>query len=272
MARPHLTYLAATDQPELSRRTPLTNYHHNPEHTDGADAGLDALLDSPAFTRDLRRAFGLTATPGGASSTPSPTRGRTRGVSAPRVAERVRRGGAPGQGFGAEGGPEPDELHTAQSAILTDHHRHETATTADSEAGAAVPRNRRFEGVKREERVGPLRFKPDEHGRLQAAALAHGYNGVSGFAADVVLAFVEGRFFIDLPLAEERRATHHFRSVFLRRHDRLGNNVNQIARADNGGYQRPDHSTRTIDRLLRLQTEIAQALRPPADQETQPRP
>ncbi|MFB7472558.1 plasmid mobilization relaxosome protein MobC [Kitasatospora sp. NPDC056184] len=184
------------------------------------------------------------------------------------MAERSRREGAPGQGFEAEGSPEPDELHTVQTAILTDRRRHDSAT----EAGGAEPRNRRFEGVKREERVGPLRFKPDEHARLQAAALAHGYNGVSGFAADVVMAFIDGRFFIDLPLAEERRATHHFRSVFLRKHDRLGNNLNQIARADNGGYDRPDDSPRTIDQLLRLQTEIAHAFRPSPTQETPPRP
>ncbi|WP_243436519.1 plasmid mobilization relaxosome protein MobC [Streptomyces sp. FH025] len=94
---------------------------------------------------------------------------------------------------------------------------------------------------------------------------------MSGFAADIVMAFIDGRFFIDLPLAEERRATHHFRSVFLRKHDRLGNNLNQIARADNGGYDRPTDSLRTIDQLLRLQAEIAHAFRPPADQETSTR-
>ncbi|GAA2789867.1 plasmid mobilization relaxosome protein MobC [Kitasatospora sp. CM 4170] len=184
------------------------------------------------------------------------------------MAERARREGAPDERFEAEDGPEPDELHTVQSEILADHHQ----SANESEADGAEPRNRRFEGVKREERVGPLRFKPDEHTRLRTAALAHGYNGVSGFAADVVMAFVDGRFFIDLPLAEQRRATHHFRSVFLRKHDRLGNNVNQIARADNGGYDRPAHSPRTIDQLLRLQTEIAHALRPSATQETQPHP
>ncbi|MFF7990142.1 plasmid mobilization relaxosome protein MobC [Kitasatospora sp. NPDC088160] len=184
------------------------------------------------------------------------------------MAERSRREGAPGQGFEAEDGPEPDELHSVQTTILTDHRRYNSPT----EAGGAEPRNRRFGGVKREERVGPLRFRPDEHARLQAAALAHGYNGVSGFAADVVMAFIDGRFFIDLPLAEERRATHHFRSVFLRKHDRLGNNLNQIARADNGGYDRPAHSPRTIDQLLRLQTEIAHAFRPSATQESSTHP
>ncbi|MBD0676349.1 plasmid mobilization relaxosome protein MobC [Streptomyces sp. CBMA156] len=184
------------------------------------------------------------------------------------MAERARREGAPGQEFEAEGGPEPDELIAVQTAILTDRRRHDSPT----EAGIAEPRNRRFEGVKREDRVGPLRFKPDEHARLQTAALAHGYNGMSGFAADVVMAFIDGRFFIDLPLAEERRATHHFRSVFLRKHDRLAHNLNQIARADNGGYDRPAHSPRTIDQLLRLQTEIAHAFRPSANQETPPHP
>ncbi|MDH6123179.1 hypothetical protein P3T39_000102 [Kitasatospora sp. GP82] len=126
-----------------------------------------------------------------------------------------------------------------------------TDTTDAADSVPAVqsvqPAIRRFTGDKRTERVGPLRFTPEERIRLQVATAANDYWGESGFAADVVLAFVDGQFFIDLPLAEERRHTHVFRAQVLRALNGIGHNINQIARALNGGYQPPADSRQKIE-------------------------
>lgn len=235
---------------------------------DTTDESAKEAMKSHTVKGLWRWAFGSRA-PGGASSTASPTRGRTRGIPAPGVAEKARREGAPGQEAGAEGGPDPDKLLAVQQQILADVRPTETdnESSDDSAADAAEPKNRRYTGTKREERVGPLRFEPEEEPRLRAAATANGYRGLSGFAADVVLAFIAGRFFIDLPLAEERRLIHEFRARVLRQISGIASNVNQIARALNGGYEPPADIRRTLDELHGLLTEIAEALRQPASQE-----
>ncbi|MFF2142068.1 MobC family plasmid mobilization relaxosome protein [Kitasatospora sp. NPDC058190] len=192
------------------------------------------------------------------------------------MAETARREGTPGQEVGAEGGPDPDKLLAVQKQILADVGPTETdnepsdASEADADespADGAELKNRRHTGTKRDERVGPLRFEPEEEPRLRAAAAANGYRGLSGFAADVVLAFIGGRFFIDLPLAEERRLIHEFRARVLRQISGIASNVNQIARALNGEYDLPADIRRTLDELHGLLTEIAKALRQPANQE-----
>lgn len=126
------------------------------------------------------------------------------------------------------------------------------------------PTIRRFTGTKRVVRVGPLRFTGDEHTQLQEAATEHGYKGDSGFAADIVLAFVTGRFTANLPLSEDRRRTHMFRAQVLRQLNRIGVNVNQIARALNSDHTPPDIRQR-LDELHHLLELIAEALREPAD-------
>lgn len=217
---------------------------------------------SPTLLARLRQAFGRTA-PGGASSTPSPTQGRPSGVSAPGVAETAQRQGAPDREVGAEGGPDQNELHTVQQQIL-----HPTPTTepptGEREAQSVQPAIRRFTGTKRTVRVGPLRFTGDEHASLQEAAGEHGYKGESGFAADIVLAFITGRFTANLPLSEDRRRTHMFRAQMLRELNRIGVNVNQIARALNSDLTPPDVRHR-LDELHHLLELIAEALREPAD-------
>lgn len=222
--------------------------------------------DQPSKSVDLkalwRRAFGKGA-PGGASSTPSPTHGRTSGVSAPGVAETARRQGAPDQGVGAEGGSDVDTLHDVQRETLRPDRAAETAV-GEPTVKSAQPTIRRFTGNKRTVRVGPLRFTGDEHAGLQEAAAEHGYKGDSGFAADVVLAFVTGRFTANLPLSEDRRRTHHFRAQVLRQLNRIGVNVNQIARALNSDRTPPDVRER-LDELHHLLSLIAEALREPAD-------
>ncbi|WUH92452.1 MobC family plasmid mobilization relaxosome protein [Streptomyces sp. NBC_00433] len=171
------------------------------------------------------------------------------------MAETARREGAPSREAGA--GPDPDTLHTAQRAVLD----RVSVTPAPQSAQPAI---RRFNGNKRVVRVGPLRFTPDEHIRLREAAAEHGYKGESGFAADIVLAFVAGRFTANLPLSEDRRRTHMFRAQVLRALSRIGNNVNQIARALNSDYTTPDIRER-LDELHHLLSTVAEALREPAD-------
>lgn len=232
---------------------------------DDATAGTDTASlqpKSPTFMNRLRSAFGRTA-PGGASSTPSPTQGRSSGISAPGVAETARRQGAPVREVGAEGGPDQDELHAAQQQILR------PTPAADPPVGeravqSVQPAIRRFTGTKRTVRVGPLRFTGDEHNALQEAAAEHGYKGESGFAADIVLTFIAGRFTANLPLSEDRRRTHVFRAQVLRELNRIGVNVNQIARALNSDLTPPDIRHR-LDELHRLLELIAEALREPAD-------
>ncbi|MFJ3606739.1 MobC family plasmid mobilization relaxosome protein [Streptomyces anulatus] len=126
------------------------------------------------------------------------------------------------------------------------------------------PTIRRFTGVKRSERVGPLRFTPDEDAALREAAAAHGYKGPAGLAADIALAFLDGRCTTNLPLSEDRRRTHMFRAQTLRALARIGSNINQIARALNSDLTPADIRER-LDELLHLLRLIAEALHEPAD-------
>ncbi|MGW1539327.1 plasmid mobilization relaxosome protein MobC [Streptomyces sp. NPDC002309] len=179
------------------------------------------------------------------------------------MAETAQRQGAQDQEAGTEGGPDSDGLHAVQQQIL--HPAPSDEQTAGERAVQSFqPAIRRFTGTKRTVRVGPLRFTGDEHADLHEAAAEHGYKGESGFAADIVLAFVSGRFTANLPLSEDRRRTHMFRAQVLRELNRIGGNVNQIARALNSDLTPPDIRHR-LNELLRLLELIAEALREPAD-------
>ncbi len=237
---------------------------HSQHLPDDTPAEPPASTRPPTLRSRLRRAFGRTA-PGGASSTPSPTQGRSSGISAPGVAETAQRQGALGREIGAEGGPDQDELHAVQQQILRPAHA--TDPTAGERAPQSVqPTIRRFTGTKRTVRVGPLRFTGDEHAALQEAAAEHGYKGESGFTADIALAFITGRFTANLPLSEDRRRTHMFRAQVLRELNRIGVNVNQIARALNSDLTPPDVRDR-LDELHHLLDLLAQALCEPVEAE-----
>jgi transposase-like protein len=239
---------------------------HDPLHPEDAPDQPLPLSKPPTLMDRWRRAFGRAA-PGGASSTPSPTQGRASVVSAPGVAETAQRQGAQDQEAGAEGGPDPDTLHAVQHETLR------PADTTESVGGepavkSVQPTIRRFTGTKRDERVGPLRFTSDQLALLRDATAQHGYKGESGFAADVVLAFVTGRFTANLPLSADRRRTHIFRAQVLRQINRIGVNVNQIARALNSDRTPPD-VRQCLTELHDLLELIAEALRQPADSETE---
>jgi hypothetical protein len=171
------------------------------------------------------------------------------------VAETAQREGAQVREVGAA--PDPDTHHATQRTVIK-------LASTETAAHGVQPTIRRFTGDKRTVRVGPLRFTPDEHERLREAAAEHGYKGESGFAADIVLAFVAGRFTANLPLSEDRRRTHMFRAQVLRALNRIGVNINQIARALNSDYTPPDIRER-LNELHQLLTTIAEALREPAD-------
>lgn len=235
---------------------------YDPHPSEGLLDDSSRLTKSPTLAKRWWRAFGRAA-PGGASSTPSPTRGRSSGVSAPGVAETAQRQGPPDPMVGAEGSPDQDTLHASQQQILRPAPAAEPAAGERAVQGVQ-PAIRRFTGTKRTVRIGPLRFTGEEHAQLQEAAAEHGYKGGSGFAADVVLAFVSGRFTANLPLSEDRRRTHMFRAQVLRELNRTGVNINQIARALNSDYTPPD-IRRHLDELHRLLALIAEALREPAE-------
>nr|WTB32256.1 MobC family plasmid mobilization relaxosome protein [Streptomyces sp. NBC_00830] len=179
------------------------------------------------------------------------------------MAETAQRQGAQDQEAGTEGGYDPDHLHAVQQQILRPA-REDPPAVGEPMVQSIQPTIRRFTGNKRADRVGPLRFTDAERVRLQEAAAEHGYKGESGFAADIVLAFITGRFTANLPLSEDRRRTHMFRAQVLRQLNRIGVNVNQIARALNSDYAPPETRQR-LDELHHLLALIAEALRKPAD-------
>ncbi len=146
---------------------------HDPHHPKDTPDEPIPLTKSPTLMNRLRRAFGRGA-PGGASSTPSPTPGRTSGISAPGVAETAQRQGAQDQEAVAEGGPDPDTLHAVQREILRPV-RQDAATAGEPSVKSVQPTIRRFTGEKRDARVGPLRFLDAERARLQDVAAEHGY-------------------------------------------------------------------------------------------------
>ncbi|MFB7656938.1 MULTISPECIES: MobC family plasmid mobilization relaxosome protein [unclassified Streptomyces] len=174
------------------------------------------------------------------------------------MAETAQRQGAPGEEAGAEGGLDPDTLHAVQHEILR------PVRATEPPVHSVQPTIRRFTGDKRTERIGPLRFTTGQLAQLEEATAEHGYKGEGGFAADVVVAFITGRFTANLPLSEDRRRTHVFRAQVLRELNRIGVNVNQIARALNSDLTPPDVRDR-LDELHHLLDLIAEALREPAD-------
>jgi hypothetical protein len=125
---------------------------------------------------------------------------------------------------------------------------------------------RRFNGKRRTLRVGPVGFTESEHADLLAAAERHGYEGtLSGYLADIALAFIRGAFTVDLPLHTDRQAVQEFRAKIRWEINRIGVNVNQmvyVLHRDN--RIEPDIRER-LERLDRLLTHIAHALLLPTE-------
>lgn len=261
----------------------------HPHHRADADPGTVQPPKALGWRERIRLAFGKAA-PGGASCPPSPTLGRSGGSPAPGVAGPAQRQGTQSSEARAPGGPTQDTLHTVQADILaaarsTDAHSHSAAAPRPAEVTSeefvhhntaaldrpalpadsmqAVPlaaaRIRRYTGHKRDTRITG-RYSERDRAELEEAAESHGYQGsLSGFIADIAIAFSAGLFTVTLPLSDQTRAQAEFRAQVLRELGRIGNNVNQIARHLNVGDTPPDirHGLGELHRLL---AEIAEAL------------
>jgi hypothetical protein len=209
------------------------------------------------------------------------------------VAEEARREGAPGGEAGAGGGSGSDDLDAVQRAVLAAAHRDERHDAPPHAPDAAfthtgvpaldvpqlavrtgtqpIPKGkiRRFNGKRRTLRVGPVGFTESEHAELLSAAERHGYGKtLSGYLADVALAFIRGAFSVDLPLHTEKQEVQEFRAKIRYEINRIGVNINQmvyVLHRDN--RIEPDIRER-LERLDRLITHIARALLLPTEPTT----
>jgi hypothetical protein len=216
------------------------------------------------------------------------------------VAEEARREGAPGGEAGAASGPGPDELDAAQRAVLAATHRDDRddrhdapssgATAPPRAAGDAfthkgvpaldvpplaarhgaqpVPKGkiRRFNGRRRTLRVGPVGFTESEHAELLSAAERHGYEStLSGYLADIALAFIRGAFTVDLPLHTEKQEVQEFRAKIRYEINRIGVNINQMVYVLHRDDRIEPDIRERLERLDRLLTHIARALLLPTE-------
>lgn len=186
-----------------------------------------------------------TPAPGGASW----ARGNSLGVSprgcpAPRVAEQAWHQGAPGSPRAAEGGSTRRESTSAP------------APRRDADATAKSPRARiRKRKPRQRDRVRSVRLSPEELALIQRAAAAAGMK-VAGFiaAAAVSASAFTTRDAATAALIDHRAAV---REVVAARNElnRVGNNVNQIAKALNSGSE-----TVSAETALAAVTRIAARL------------
>jgi hypothetical protein len=209
------------------------------------------------------------------------------------VAEEAWREGAPGGEAGAASGSGPDELDAVQRAVLAAAHRDDRHDAPPHAAGAAfthagvpaldvpplaarhgaqpVPKGkiRRFNGKRRTLRVGPVGFTESEHAELLSAAERHGYGKtLSGYLADVALAFIRGAFSVDLPLHTEKQEVQEFRAKIRYEINRIGVNINQMVYVLHRDDRIEPDIRERLERLDRLLTHVARALLLPTEPTT----
>ncbi|WP_043915127.1 plasmid mobilization relaxosome protein MobC [Kitasatospora griseola] len=208
------------------------------------------------------------------------------------MAEEARREGAPDQAKALG----PDQLNALQLDVLdrvrADQPSTETPATVDDEnvraardafthantAALDIPKLnapedaqpmpqgkiRKFNGKRRKKRVGPVGFTDPEYAELLDAAGRHGYgNTVSGYIADITLAFIRGEFTVDLPLHTDRLALQEFRAELLREINAVGNNINQMVHVLHRDDRLVPDSRERLIRLENLLLAIAGALLAP---------
>jgi hypothetical protein len=213
------------------------------------------------------------------------------------VAEEARREGAPSGEAGAVSGSGPDEFDAVQRAVLAAAHRDEpqdvpsSGATAPPHAPSAafthkgvpaldvpplaarrgaqpVPKGkiRRFNGKRRTLRVGPVGFTEPEHAELLSAAERHGYEStLSGYLADIALAFIRGAFTVDLSLHTDKQAVQEFRAKIRWEINRIGVNINQMVYVLHRDDRIEPDIRERLERLDRLLTHIARALLLPTE-------
>lgn len=125
---------------------------------------------------------------------------------------------------------------------------------------------RRFTGKRRRVRVGPVGFTETEHAELLAAAERHGYGDtVSGYLADITLAFIRGAFTVDLPLHSQRQEVQEFRAKVRYEINRIGVNINQMVYVLHRDDRIEPDIRERLERLDRILTHIARALLLPTE-------
>jgi hypothetical protein len=125
---------------------------------------------------------------------------------------------------------------------------------------------RRFTGTRRRLRVGPVAFTEPEHAELVAAAERHGYGDtLSGYLADIALAFIRGAFTVDLPLHSQRQEVQEFRAKIRYEINRIGVNINQMVYVLHRDDRIEPDIRERLERLDRILTHIARALLLPTD-------
>lgn len=132
----------------------------------------------------------------------------------------------------------------------------------------AMPKGkiRRFTGKRRRVRVGPVGFTEAEHTELLAAAERHGYGDtVSGYLADIALAFIRGAFTVDLPLHSQRQEVQEFRAKIRYEINRIGVNINQMVYVLHRDDRIEPDVRERLERLDRILTHIARALLLPTE-------
>ncbi|MBD0740549.1 plasmid mobilization relaxosome protein MobC [Streptomyces sp. CBMA29] len=213
------------------------------------------------------------------------------------MAEEARREGAPDREAGAAGGPDTHELDVVQRIVLAAAHADEHATAPPTSAAGqpreadaafihvdvpaldvpplATPANaqvmpkgriRRFNGKRRRLRVGPVGLTESEHAELLDAAGRHGYEGtLSGYLADIALAFIRGAFTVDLPLHTDRQAVQEFRAQIRYEINRIGVNINQMVHVLHRDDRIEPDIRERLEHLDLLLTRIARALLLPTE-------
>ncbi len=120
---------------------------------------------------------------------------------------------------------------------------------------------RRFNGKRRRLRVGPVGFTESEHAELLSAAERHGYGDtISGYLADIALAFIRGAFTVDLPLHTDRQEVQEFRAKVRYEINRIGVNINQMVYVLHRDDRIEPDIRECLERLDRMLTHIARAL------------
>ncbi|WP_333769668.1 plasmid mobilization relaxosome protein MobC [Streptomyces sp. IBSBF 2435] len=125
---------------------------------------------------------------------------------------------------------------------------------------------RRFNGKRRKLRVGPVGFTESEHAELLSAAERHGYGDtISGYLADIALAFIRGAFTVDLPLHTGKQEVQEFRAKIRWEINRIGVNINQMVYVLHRDDRIEPDIRERLEHLDRLLTHIAHALLVPTD-------
>ncbi|MFF4529441.1 plasmid mobilization relaxosome protein MobC [Streptomyces sp. NPDC001407] len=157
--------------------------------------------------------------------------GVSKGASAQRAEEALRRQGAPGGEAAAEGGPQHEAEHHACHAASCEH------LERAEERVRRRPYQRGPRGQGQRTHVRNARLNDEELARITAGAKAAGMT-VAGFLAHCALAAARDLERTAADVASEREVISELFAA--RRHlGYIGNNLNQVTKALNSGANAP---------------------------------